>query len=88
MIEKDIQKKQAKTRLNKIFTYWRETIAKRETARIVGAVQTIKKAGVTWKQVPDHVQDALTKDYSQVMKAIDNTKMECGCLPDCGCKEK
>tara|TARA_Y100001949_G_scaffold164634_1_gene159654 strand:+ start:301 stop:567 length:267 start_codon:yes stop_codon:yes gene_type:complete len=88
MIEKDIQKKQAKTRLNKIFTYWRETIAKRETARKVGAVQTIKKAGVTWKQVPDHVQDALTKDYSQVMKAIDNTKMECGCLPDCGCKEK
>jgi len=31
----------------------------------------MKEAGVTSAQVPDHVQDALTKDYSQVMKAID-----------------
>ena len=46
----------------------------KQTQREVGAVQTMKEAGVTSAQVPDHVQDALTKDYSQVMKAIDNKK--------------
>ena len=46
----------------------------KQTQREVGAVQTMKEAGVTTNQVPDHVQDALTKDYSQVMKAIDNKK--------------
>ena len=46
----------------------------KQTQREVGAVQTMKEAGVTANQVPDHVQDALTKDYSQVMKAIDNKK--------------
>ena len=46
----------------------------KQTQREVGAVQTMKEAGVTSNQVPDHVQDALTKDYSQVMKAIDNKK--------------
>ena len=37
-------------------------------------VDTIKKAGVDVDQVPDHVQNALTKDYSKVMKAIDQKK--------------
>ena len=46
----------------------------KQTQREVGAVQTMKEAGVTTNQVPDHVQDALTRDYSQVMKAIDNKK--------------
>ena len=46
----------------------------KQTQREVGAVQTMKEAGVTSAQVPNHVQDALTKDYSQVMKAIDQKK--------------
>lgn len=40
----------------------------KQTQREVGAVQTMKEAGVTTSQVPDHVQDALTKDYSKLMK--------------------
>jgi hypothetical protein len=40
----------------------------KQTQREVGAVQTMKEAGVTANQVPDHVQDALTKDYSKLMK--------------------
>ena len=46
----------------------------KETKRKVAAVDTIKKAGVNVDQVPDHVQNALTKDYSKVMKAIDQKK--------------
>ena len=42
-----------------------------EKKREVGAVQTMQKAGVSVAQVPDHVQNALTKDYSGLMKAID-----------------
>jgi len=40
----------------------------KQTQREVGAVQTMKEAGVTSNQVPEHVQDALTKDYSKLMK--------------------
>ena len=46
----------------------------KETARKVGAVQTMRDAGVTSEQVPENVVNALTKDYSQVMKAIDKKK--------------
>ena len=46
----------------------------KEVKRKVAAVDTIKKAGVNVEQVPDHVQNALTKDYSKVMKAIDQKK--------------
>ena len=46
----------------------------KETKRKVAAVDSIKKAGVDVDQVPDHVQNALTKDYSAVMKAIDQKK--------------
>jgi len=46
----------------------------KEMKREIGAVETIKKAGVSVDQVPDHVTDALTKDYSGLMKAIDQKK--------------
>jgi|TARA_Y100000034_G_scaffold101147_1_gene125205 hypothetical protein len=46
----------------------------KEKKREIAAVDSIKKAGVNVDQVPDHVQDALTKDYSAVMKAIDQKK--------------
>ena len=46
----------------------------KERKREIAAVDSIKKAGVNVDQVPDHVTDALTKDYSAVMKAIDQKK--------------
>ena len=48
--------------------------AVKQKRRDIGAVQTIKNARVNVDQVPEHVQDALTKDYSAVMKAIDQKK--------------
>ena len=46
----------------------------KEKAREVGAVQTIKKAGVSVDSVSDDVVNALTRDYSGLMKAIDKKK--------------
>ena len=53
----------------------------KETKRKIAAVDSIKKAGVNVDQVPDHVQNALTKDYSKVMKAIDQKKNGTGYRP-------
>ena len=50
------------------------TEAAKQKKRDIGAVQTIKNARVNVDQVPDHVQDALTKDYRGLMKAIDQKK--------------
>ena len=44
----------------------------KEKAREMAAVDSIKKAGVSVDQVPEDVQNALTRDYSGLMKAIDN----------------
>ena len=46
----------------------------KERAREMGAVDTIKKAGVSVDQVPEDVQNALTRDYSGLMKAMDKKK--------------
>ena len=46
----------------------------KERAREMGAVETIKKAGVSVDAVPEDVQNALTRDYSGLMKAIDKKK--------------
>jgi len=46
----------------------------KEMKREVGAVQTIKKQGVNVDQVPEDVVNALTRDYSGLMKAINNKK--------------
>ena len=46
----------------------------KERAREMAAVDTIKKAGVSVDQVPENVQDALTRDYSGLMKAINKKK--------------
>ena len=45
-----------------------------EMKRDMVAVDTIKKAGRSVDQVPDHVTNALTRDYSGLMKAIDKKK--------------
>ena len=51
-----------------------DTESVKEKKREIAAVDSIKKAGVSVDQVPDHVTNALTKDYSKVMKAIDQKK--------------
>jgi len=40
----------------------------------MAAVDTIKKQGVSVDAVPEGVQDALTRDYSGLMKAINKKK--------------
>ena len=42
-----------------------------EVQRDMVAVDTMKKAGVSSEQVPEHVTNALTRDYSDLMKALD-----------------
>ena len=49
-------------------------VQNKEMAREMAAVDTIKKAGVSVDQVPEGVQNALTRDYSGLMKAIDKKK--------------
>jgi hypothetical protein len=51
-----------------------DTESVKEKKREIAAVDSIKKAGVSVEQVPDHVTNALTKDYSKVMKAIEQKK--------------
>ena len=46
----------------------------KEKAREMAAVDSIKKAGVNVDQVPEDVQNALTRDYSGLMKAINKKK--------------
>ena len=36
--------------------------------------QMVESMGVSPETVPDHVTDALTKDYSQLMKTMDKKK--------------
>ena len=45
-----------------------------ETKRKVAAVQTAQAAGVDPNSVPEEVMGALTRDYRDVMKAIDKKK--------------
>ena len=45
-----------------------------EVKRDMAAVETLKKAGKTTKDVPEHITNALTRDYSSLMKALDNKK--------------
>ena len=46
----------------------------KEKAREMAAVDSIKKAGVNVDQVPEDVQNALTRDSSGLMKAINKKK--------------
>ena len=56
-------------------------VQNKERAREMAAVDTIKKQGVSVDQVPTGVQDALTRDYSGLMKAIDKKKKGEGFRP-------
>ena len=46
----------------------------KERAREMAAVDSIKKAGVSVDSVPEDAQNALTRDYSGLMKAMDKKK--------------
>jgi len=46
----------------------------KELAREMAAVDTIKKAGASVDSVPEGVVNALTRDYSGLIKAIDKKK--------------
>ena len=59
-----------KSRMQELMGYGQSDEGKRE----MGAVDTLKKAGKSVKDVPEHVTNALTRDYSGLMKAIDKKK--------------
>ena len=56
-----------KSRMQELMGYGKSDEGKRE----MGAVDTLKKAGKSVKDVPEHVTNALTRDYSGLMKAMD-----------------
>ena len=58
------------SRMTELMGYGKSDDMKRDMV----AVDTIKKAGKSLEQVPDHVTNALTRDYSDLMKAIDKKK--------------
>ena len=58
------------SRMSELLGYGKSDEGKREVA----AVETIKKAGVSVEDVPNHVTNALTRDYRDLMKAIDKKK--------------
>jgi len=55
-------------------SYGMNTEGGKQKQRDIAAVESIKKAGVSVENVPDHVTNALTRDYSKVLKAIDEKK--------------
>ena len=46
-----------------------------EGKRDMVAVDTLQKAGKTVNDVPEHITNALTKDYSKLMKAMNKKKV-------------
>ena len=47
-------------------------VGNEETKRQIAAVQTVKGAGKSVEDVPEGLMKALTRDYSGVMKALNN----------------
>tara|TARA_R110002020_G_scaffold21893_2_gene74166 strand:- start:2573 stop:3013 length:441 start_codon:yes stop_codon:yes gene_type:complete len=58
------------SRMSEMMGYGKSDDMKRDMV----AVDTIKKAGKSVEQVPDHVTNALTRDYSGLMKAMNKKK--------------
>ena len=58
------------SRMSEMMGYGKSEDMKRDMV----AVDTIQKAGVRVDQVPEHLTNALTRDYSGLMKAIDKKK--------------
>jgi hypothetical protein len=51
-----------------------------EGRREMAAIDTLRKAGKSVKDVPEHITNALTKDYSGIMKALEKKKNGTGGL--------
>ena len=60
-----------RSKMQELIGYGQSDEGKREMA----AVDTLKKAGKSVSDVPEHITDALTKDYSGLMKALDKKKI-------------
>tara|TARA_R110002020_G_scaffold71722_2_gene185039 strand:- start:471 stop:941 length:471 start_codon:yes stop_codon:yes gene_type:complete len=59
-----------KSKMQELMGYGKSDEGKREMA----AIDTLKKAGKSVNDVPEHITNALTKDYSGLMKALDKKK--------------
>ena len=59
-----------RSKMQELMGYGQSNEGKRE----MGAVDTLKKAGKSVKDVPEHVTNALTRDYGDLMKALDKKK--------------
>ena len=62
------------SRMQELMGYGKSDEGKREMA----AVDTLQKAGKSVKDVPEYVTNALTKDYSAMMKAMEKKKTKGG----------
>ncbi len=58
------------SRMNELMGYGKPEEVKRDMV----AVDTLQKAGKSVDDVPEHVTDALTRDYSGLMKALNKDK--------------
>ena len=58
------------TRMAEVLGYGEMVGGNEEVAREMGAVKTIKDAGLSVEQVPEGVVNAMTRDYSDLMKVI------------------
>jgi len=58
------------TRMAEALGYGEMVGGNEEVAREMGAVKTIKDAGLSVEQVPEGVVNAMTRDYSDLMKVI------------------
>ena len=58
------------SRMSELMGYGKSDEVKRDMV----AVDTLQKAGKTVSDVPDHVTNALTRDYSKLMKKMDEKR--------------
>ena len=61
--------------LNKIFTYWRDDL------------KIKKKHEFTTNVIKFNQEGVVHKNHPFTEREFDGAFKECGCLPDCGCKE-
>ena len=60
-----------KSKMQELMGYGQTEEGKRDMV----AVDTLQKAGKTVSDVPEHITNALTKDYSKLMKAMNKKKI-------------
>ena len=61
------------TRMTEMLGYG-SGLGNEEVKREVAAASTLQSAGMTKESAPEHLTNALTRDYSDLMKAIDKKK--------------